>query len=1186
MERTSKTLSRVGVAIIGAATFLATPTLGVISASAAPATLTPISPWDGSSGGNISALNDGTNSAIHLEAELNQATAGDPAATAVRFSYCVDAANDATCDAAPVIIATDSTSPYATEWAPPASIANGTNVEIIYEALTGSTVLDSETRHFTVDNTNSTVHITSPADGGSIGVWDNSNPSSAGTFIAKGTNSSDNPDVAVTAFNGAGDVTQDATAHTWSAIVPGPDITRPGASEIEATANGTDSDEEIWANFYTQTLSASGFTVTPASQSAALSTVPSATSGDYTVTALDQNGSPIAGLDVIINASGTIDKTAGSAGSTSGDCDTTAELCARTDANGQVKFTDTLTTATTDTITVQTDEDNDGSYNSAVDEQRTVTFTAYNATPTTLTTTAQPSQANYAPEEYTASNPGDTVTVDSNGNPTGGTGTPRVHTHFVDQNGNALTNTVIANFNYAVDRVLNDGTTVGSIAATPCSGTTADVVGSCKTDAFGNIYLPHNAADPQGGSDTFRAWIETDGVGGESAGDTKASNLTLSFAGPVMVWEPCQPRPSGWCNTQAPINTAKTYTVDTSVGGTARNGDTITFDTNGSGILTVDQPAGTIRDSDSTAHCVSGTGGAPNGACQITVNDPNAESVVITATDTSTGATARLHIQFRSNSLAFRQAENYDVAVVRPVETNVPQSSGYGCFTDEINSGRPGDVVIAQYLLEDVNGNRLANITGSAALDHGYFTDIPASYDTYATWNCDTVDSGSIPWTDVTLNGTPGLGTKIGGQSGNVAPASNGTTLNFQTDNHGVVTMAVSIGRDSAFDQDGNVVVSPTMTVGNQTFMLSPLNAEYDYLDNNHGHADNIGVGHVTAGNIFGSPLSLNFTFSTNAQAVNNDDEGSTWNGGGYYNPSNTNPLVFREVNQQSLTGNIPTSQTRSIAALTRDSFGNLTRSGSNAVEVDTSGVGEVDHEGVGASAFMTSSFVQDVRSITIDNVDPDNGDCTPVDPCGTAGHQDVNGSWGVHTVDYQPNPGTPPPAFVPVLHQPSFNCDDPVAQQCVDPIGPVSIASLDWYIQAINTANGATYTITHTPSGKVFLVGTTVTEKVTATDQHGQPIVNLFVTFYGSGPGQQGCNVSCASSSTDSNGSASYTYAGNVQGNTQITGVVTPGNGSNNELARMVDKVGFDGSPTIHAPRSRHHAGRVHVFGQTRPGA
>jgi hypothetical protein len=35
-----------------------------------------------------------------------------------------------------------------------------------------------------------------------------------------------------------------------------------------------------------------------------------------------------------------------------------------------------------------------------------------------------------------------------------------------------------------------------------------------------------------------------------------------------------------------------------------------------------------------------------------------------------------------------------------------------------------------------------------------------------------------------------------------------------------------------------------------------------------------------------------------------------------------------------------------------------------------------------------------------------------------------------------------------------------------------------------------------------------------------------------------------------------------------------------------MVDKVGFDGSPTIHAPRSRHHAGRVHVFGQTRPGA
>jgi hypothetical protein len=76
---------------------------------------------------------------------------------------------------------------------------------------------------------------------------------------------------------------------------------------------------------------------------------------------------------------------------------------------------------------------------------------------------------------------------------------------------------------------------------------------------------------------------------------------------------------------------------------------------------------------------------------------------------------------------------------------------------------------------------------------------------------------------------------------------------------------------------------------------------------------------------------------------------------------------------------------------------------------------------------------------------------------------------------------------------------------------------------------------------------------------------------------------VSCSSSITDGNGQASYTYAGNVQGNTQITGVVTPSDTqSNDELARVTDKVGFDGVPTIHAPR-HHRAGRVHVTGTTR---
>jgi len=510
--------------------------------------------------------------------------------------------------------------------------------------------------------------------------------------------------------------------------------------------------------------------------------------------------------------------------------------------------------------------------------------------------------------------------------------------------------------------------------------------------------------------------------------------------------------------------------------------------------------------------------------------------------------------------------------VVRPVDANVDQSTPYGCYTDEINTARPGDVFIAQYLLQDINGNRLANVDGTATLDHGYFTDVPGSYDNYATNQGNSIGSDNIPWEDVTLNGTPAANTKIGSESGQVAPKSNGTTINIHTDNHGVTTFAVSIGRDAGFDDDGNVTVNPSITIGGQTVKLSPLNDEYDWCDGWYGFADNIGGGHIgDTGQYNGQP-----TFSTNAQVF----------GGGYWNAAGSNALTFTEVNDQPLTGNIPTVQERTVAAWTRDSFGNLTRGGGNEIEVDTNGVGNLDGNNPGDSINTSGSFTNPNQLNTFD-IENDNcfGD-DPANQCGTAGHQDVTGTWTVHSVDYRANPGTPPPAFVPMLHQPSSNCNDPVAQNCAQPIGPVNVASLDWYVQAINAADGAQYSISHTPTGKVFRVGTTVTEKVTALDQHGQPLVGLFVTFYGSGPGQFGCNVSCGSSQTDQDGTASYTYAGSTQGNTQVTGVVTPNNGSNNELARMVDKTGFDGTPTIHAKKHIKKPAKVRVHGATRGGA
>jgi len=226
------------------------------------------------------------------------------------------------------------------------------------------------------------------------------------------------------------------------------------------------------------------------------------------------------------------------------------------------------------------------------------------------------------------------------------------------------------------------------------------------------------------------------------------------------------------------------------------------------------------------------------------------------------------------------------------------------------------------------------------------------------------------------------------------------------------------------------------------------------------------------------------------------------------------------------------------------------------------------------------------VEDVTLENDDPnDSGDYDPTNPWGTEGTQDVTFIWDKHTTTWMSDGGDlfaviNPPARVCSGYCAFFEGDTEVPPTSGD------VGSLDWYLQAINVADGATYTITHTPTGDVFLVGTTVTERVTARDQHGQPIPNLFVTWFGSGPGQQNCNVSCDTSTTNAIGQASYTYAGNAQGNTVVTGVVTPADDSDNELARVVDQVGFDSEPTINAPRNRVGPGRVHITGHSRAGA
>ena len=187
MKRPSKMLKRLGVAGIGAATFLGTPALGVVAANAAgdPATINIISPGIDA----MSAMNDGTNATIHLEADVTQGTV-DNTVQSVQFAY-----NDITDATGAVNIGAPVTGPpYVKEWTPPAS-TQGDTVHIVAQALHGAApVASDETGDITNDNTRSSVHITNPAPAGAVGEYN-------AHITVKGTRSTDDPAVSVNAMD-------------------------------------------------------------------------------------------------------------------------------------------------------------------------------------------------------------------------------------------------------------------------------------------------------------------------------------------------------------------------------------------------------------------------------------------------------------------------------------------------------------------------------------------------------------------------------------------------------------------------------------------------------------------------------------------------------------------------------------------------------------------------------------------------------------------------------------------------------------------------------------------------------------------------------------------------------------------------------------------------------------------------
>jgi hypothetical protein len=706
MSSTSRALKRLGVGTVAGCTLLATPYFGVAAAFAVslPATVTIASQADGFA----STRNDGTNTTVKISATVTAPQAGGGAAvSAVRFSYQSGATT--------TVIGTDNTAPFSIDWTPPAA---GAYTELAEGLDSNGTVIGgagspaTDTQAATVGDLSS-VHVTSPTDGGSIGR------SSAGSIIVSGTRSADLPAIAVTTTtidNSDGSSLGGGTTNTdvgqgvvgtdsanWSVPVdtaPCPSTTTCRVV-IRAVATGVGtSDEVVESNLYNQTLTT--YTLTPSS-----ATQPVNSPQTYTVTAADQSGKPIAGAPVTATANKptvTLNPATGI-----------------TDQTGTFKFTATDSAAETATITASSGT------NPATDFTRTATLTSYNPAPTALAFTATPSKAEYATN---GSGTNDDEYTDS---------TPKVDLCVKDQNGNpTLVGITPANLVITVTRNSTTNGTAASPVTTPVPAPAQDGTTACYV-------IPHaDSGAVDFGTDTFNAYYENNGTPGFQAGssDVAAAPLTTKFAKLSIVG----------ANTQAlqGTNVTVALTVKGADGSVFANRKVVL--TSGSGTFPSQQPAGTTYIDGGNATAITDA----NGVVKVTVTKTTAGTVTVGAADTndptrnqiSTGQTGSADVSFRAQSIALTVAQKSDPYFLYPDNA-----------TRYDNPGNAGAALIDTYTLTDVNGLPLANVPVTVATSHGFFTPVPTVSNDYTTLTfepakADGAQVGNLKSLGQTLTGT------------------------------------------------------------------------------------------------------------------------------------------------------------------------------------------------------------------------------------------------------------------------------------------------------------------------------------------------------------------------------------------------------------------------------------------------
>ena len=818
MTGTTRAFKRLGVAGLAGLTLASAPFLNVAPAFAASASLRIISP----SIDKGSALNDGTDTKVHLASLLTQATGADTPVASVRFSVRKLAPiTDADFNTV-VKVGQASSAPYSTDWA----AGNGT-YQIISEGLDANGVVISGTvetlgnescngagtfgvrQCVVIDNTKPTVHTTYPVEGTSLGYW---NPSGAdnNTVVLAATRSAGAGTVSVT-YNGlAATSSLSASASpdvlTGTAALSDAAVLAAGSTEhpLSLLVGTPDSDHTTAVALYNQTIG--GTPALTADQTKPLAVVPPTKSAPFQETVLDQNGKPVAGAKVQINATNTpvgsapatyenaagavVTIGSGQEVTTGPDGKTPPLIVDRTDA-GKTSL-DYIIDANADNV-----------FGGTGDLTRSTSFTTYAVTITSLgPVTVTPAQATYTPGEY---NPAVT--------------TVRVF----DQNGAVIKSTVVSSkVAYRVTRTLNGA------QPTVIQDSTQAPTPTFSTDAKGDVTVPHTPALNPGdvGQDDYLVYIENNNTPGYQPTGTNADvgvTKTVTFSPGKLVAKPCDVTGETFCYAQQTVGQNKTLTFLYTIAGQPAAGRTLTVDAtqqNGAnGVFpAIGQPTGTTRVNDARATCVT----QPDGTCSVTVVSTTAtagnNSYTRFQVSDGSGVYAADFVYWRNNSVALVSTTVVENNTYSPTNTNAPS---------------PGRPVAVRYELRDSAGQPLRNVPVQFTTDKGFFVAGPSDSKLVADYYSDG------PGLDYGTFGRFAFPTAAatGGVVGN--PTSIGTSsAPFFTDNAGDVVVILAIGRDTGFDATGKVLATVKATSNSVTkTAATPYTGAYTWTTDGFGES-------------------------------------------------------------------------------------------------------------------------------------------------------------------------------------------------------------------------------------------------------------------------------------------------------------------------------------------------------------